>query len=126
MGLAQINHEFPSPAGRFLLLTTKVINLTLLSKDYPIFFLDAANLEINQKNLFPLLFFTVKLSIIRLEENSSRFLEDLPCHREVTHVMMNCFLIFSLPHIDSSPSSLLALSMPFLCNFRQLCAKDEK
>jgi hypothetical protein len=47
MGLAQINHEFPSPAGRFLLLTTKVINLTLLSKDYPIFFLDAANLEIN-------------------------------------------------------------------------------
>jgi hypothetical protein len=56
MGLAQINHEFPSPAGRFLLLTTKVINLTLLSKDYPIFFLDAANLEINQTNLFPLLF----------------------------------------------------------------------
>jgi hypothetical protein len=60
MGLAQINHEFPSPAGRFLLLTTKVINLTLLSKDYPIFFLDAANLEIN-----PFPFF------------SSRFVEDL-------------------------------------------------
>jgi hypothetical protein len=53
MGLAQINHEFPSPAGRFLLLTTKVINLTLLSKDYPIFFLDAANLEINQVNPLP-------------------------------------------------------------------------
>jgi hypothetical protein len=63
MGLAQINHEFPSPAGRFLLLTTKVINLTLLSKDYPIFFLDAANLEINQIHPFPF-----KLSVFALKK----------------------------------------------------------
>ena len=37
--------KFPPPAGRFLLFTTKVRNSALLIKDYPIFFLDAANLE---------------------------------------------------------------------------------
>ena len=45
MGLSLLNPEFPSPAGRFLLLTTKVGTRTLLSKKNSIFFLDAANLE---------------------------------------------------------------------------------
>ena len=45
MGLSLCNPEFPSPAGRFLLLTTKVGNRTLLSKKILSFFLDAANLE---------------------------------------------------------------------------------
>ena len=45
MGLSLFLIKFPSPAGRFLLLTTKVGNRTLLSKIYTIFFLDAANLE---------------------------------------------------------------------------------
>ena len=47
MGLSLLNPEFPSPAGRFLLFTTKVMNRTFPSKIYLIFFLDTANLEIN-------------------------------------------------------------------------------
>ena len=47
MGLSLLNSEFPSPAGRFLLLTTKVGNRTLLSKKILSFFLDAANLELD-------------------------------------------------------------------------------
>ena len=45
MGLSLLNPEFPSPAGRFLLFTTKVMNRTFPSKIYLIFFLDTANLE---------------------------------------------------------------------------------
>ena len=45
MGLSLFNPEFPSPAGRFLLFTTKVMNRTFPSKIYLIFFLDTANLE---------------------------------------------------------------------------------
>ena len=45
MGLSLFNLEFPSPAGRFLLFTTKVMNRTFPSKIYLIFFLDTANLE---------------------------------------------------------------------------------
>ena len=47
MGLSLLNPEFPSPAGRFLLFTTKVMNRTFPSKIYLIFFLDTANLEHN-------------------------------------------------------------------------------
>ena len=47
MGLSLLNPEFPSPAGRFLLFTTKVMNRTFPSKIYLIFFLDTANLEFN-------------------------------------------------------------------------------
>ena len=47
MGLSLLNPEFPSPAGRFLLFTTKVMNRTFPSKIYLIFFLDTANLELN-------------------------------------------------------------------------------
>ena len=50
MGLSLLNPEFPSPAGRFLLFTTKVMNRTFPSKIYLIFFLDTANLELNPFN----------------------------------------------------------------------------
>ena len=52
MGLSLFNPEFPSPAGRCLLFTTKVMNRTFPSKIYLIFFLDTANLEFNQLNLW--------------------------------------------------------------------------
>jgi hypothetical protein len=45
MGLSLLNPEFPSPAGRFLLLTTKVGNRTLLSKKNPVFFLRRCKLR---------------------------------------------------------------------------------
>ena len=50
MGLSLLNPEFPSPAGRFLLFTTKVMNRTFPSKIYLIFFLDTANLELYPYN----------------------------------------------------------------------------
>ena len=52
MGLSLLNPAFPSPAGRFLLFTTKVMNRTFPSKIYLIFFLDTANLEQDLSYLF--------------------------------------------------------------------------
>jgi len=46
MGLSLCDPEFPSPAGRFLLLTTKVGNRALLSKISISFFLRRCKLRV--------------------------------------------------------------------------------
>ena len=82
MGLSLFNLEFPSPAGRFLLFTTKVMNRTFPSKIYIIFFLDTANLEFNQCHLW-----SSRIFCPGLPELHEKCPKNNPCNPFIIRVM---------------------------------------